>query len=46
MAILSGFGAVNCPYTYMDIFARQVTALDVQVSFDKLCKYPLYSCIL
>jgi len=30
MAILSGFGAANCPYTYMDIFARQVTAVDVQ----------------
>eukprot|EP00116_Pleurobrachia_bachei_P001778 sb/3462040/ len=29
MAILSGFGAVNCPYTYMDYFARIVTATDV-----------------
>ena len=33
MAILSGFGAVNCPYTYMDYFARNVTPLDVNVSF-------------
>ena len=32
MAILSGFGAVNCPYTYMDYFARIVTPLDVNVS--------------
>ncbi|KAL5268091.1 hypothetical protein ACHWQZ_G002071 [Mnemiopsis leidyi] len=29
MAILSGFGAVNCPYTYMDYFARIVTSADV-----------------
>ena len=34
MAILSGFGAVNCPYTYMDYFARIVTPLDVNVSTD------------
>ena len=32
MAILSGFGAVNCPYTYMDYFARHVAPLDVNVS--------------
>ena len=32
MAILSGFGAVNCPYTYMDYFARIVTPADVNVS--------------
>ena len=29
MAILSGFGAVNCPYTYMDYFARHVTEVEV-----------------
>ena len=30
MAILSGFGAVNCPYTYMSYFMRQVTDSDIQ----------------
>ena len=29
MAILSGFGAVNCPYTYMTIFMRHVTNADI-----------------
>ncbi|CAF4648650.1 unnamed protein product [Rotaria socialis] len=29
MAILSGFGAVNCPYTYMTYFIRPVTDKDV-----------------
>eukprot|EP00057_Strongylocentrotus_purpuratus_P017751 XP_011672225.1 PREDICTED: Golgi pH regulator [Strongylocentrotus purpuratus] len=28
-AILSGFGAVNCPYTYMAYFTRPVTEADV-----------------
>ncbi|XP_074652271.1 Golgi pH regulator A-like isoform X2 [Tubulanus polymorphus] len=31
MAFLSGFGAVNCPYTYMSYFVREVTDSDVQV---------------
>jgi len=30
MAILSGFGAVNCPYTYMTYFMRHVTDSDIQ----------------
>jgi hypothetical protein len=30
MAILSGFGAVNCPYTYMTFFMRHVSASDIQ----------------
>ena len=30
MAILSGFGAVNAPYTYMSYFMRQVTDVDIQ----------------
>lgn len=30
MAILSGFGAVNCPYTYMTFFMRHVTDSDIQ----------------
>lgn len=29
MAILSGFGAVNCPYTYMSYFMRHVTDADI-----------------
>ena len=29
MAILSGFGAVNCPYTYMAYFMRHVTDSDI-----------------
>ena len=29
MAILSGFGAVNCPYTYMAYFMRHVTDVDI-----------------
>eukprot|EP00794_Sanderia_malayensis_P009898 gene9899-10911_t len=29
MAILSGFGAVNAPYTYMSYFMRQVTDADI-----------------
>lgn len=31
MAILSGFGAVNCPYTYMSYFMRHVTDADIAV---------------
>jgi len=30
MAILSGFGAVNCPYEYMAIFWRKVAEEDIQ----------------
>lgn len=29
MAILSGFGAVNCPYTYMSYFMRHVSDADI-----------------
>jgi golgi pH regulator len=29
MACLSGFGAVNCPYTYMSYFVKNVTEQDV-----------------
>ncbi|KAG8450117.1 hypothetical protein GDO86_002661 [Hymenochirus boettgeri] len=29
MALLSGFGAVNCPYTYMSYFLRNVTDYDI-----------------
>ncbi|XP_068766442.1 Golgi pH regulator B isoform X3 [Struthio camelus] len=29
MALLSGFGAVNCPYTYMSYFLRNVTDADI-----------------
>ena len=29
MALLSGFGAVNCPYTYSSYFLRQVTDADI-----------------
>eukprot|EP01136_Pigoraptor_vietnamica_P016378 Opistho-1_new@60320 len=31
MAILSGFGAVSCPYTYMSYFLRHVSESDVQM---------------
>jgi len=36
MALLSGFGAVNYPYTSMTIFMRSVTVLDVQCIEKKL----------
>ncbi|XP_057356622.1 Golgi pH regulator A isoform X2 [Manis pentadactyla] len=29
VALLSGFGAVNCPYTYMSYFLRNVTDTDI-----------------
>lgn len=31
MAFLSGFGAVNCPYTYMSYFVKHVSEHDVQI---------------
>jgi len=36
MALLSGFGAVNYPYTSMAVFMRPVTLLDVQTIEKKL----------
>lgn len=36
MAVLSGFGAVNCPYTYMAYFMRYVTDTDIQLIERKL----------
>ncbi len=36
MAILSGFGAVNCPYTYMAYFMRHVSDADIQAIERKL----------
>lgn len=36
MAVLSGFGAVNAPYTCMAYFARNVTAEDIQQMEKKL----------
>ncbi|KAI9098146.1 Golgi pH regulator B [Phlyctochytrium arcticum] len=36
MAILSGFGAVNSPYTTLFFFLRQVTEADVQLAEKKL----------
>lgn len=36
MALLSGFGAVNCPYTYSSYFLRQVTSADIQMIERKL----------
>lgn len=36
MALLSGFGAVNAPYTCMAYFARQVTPEDLQILEKKL----------
>jgi hypothetical protein len=36
MAFLSGFGAVNAPYTCMAYFARHVTIEDVQQMEKKL----------
>ena len=36
MALLSGFGAVNYPYTSMTMFMRTVTVMDVQVIEKKL----------
>ena len=36
MALLSGFGAVNYPYTSMTMFMRSVTVMDVQVIEKKL----------
>ena len=36
MALLSGFGAVNCPYTYSSYFLRQVTDADIYALEKKL----------
>jgi len=36
MACLSGFGAVNCPYTYMSYFMRNVTDYDIY-NMEKRC---------
>ena len=36
MALLSGFGAVNCPYTYSSYFLRQVTDGDISALEKKL----------
>ncbi|XP_014663454.1 PREDICTED: Golgi pH regulator-like [Priapulus caudatus] len=36
MAVLSGFGAVNCPYTYMSYFVRHVTDKDIECIERKL----------
>lgn len=36
MALLSGFGAVNCPYTYMSYFVQHVSDKDIESSERKL----------
>jgi len=36
MALLSGFGAVNCPYTYSSYFLRHVTDADIHAMEKKL----------
>ncbi|XP_072039877.1 LOW QUALITY PROTEIN: Golgi pH regulator-like [Amphiura filiformis] len=36
MAVLSGFGAVNCPYTYMTYFMRYVSDADIDSHERKL----------
>ena len=36
MAVLSGFGAVNCPYTYMTYFMRYVSNADIDSHERKL----------
>jgi len=36
MAILSGFGAVNCPYTYMTYFIKPVTEKDISDAHKRL----------
>lgn len=38
MAILSGFGAVNCPYTYLSIFLRKVSKSDIDRYVRQYCK--------